>query len=99
MAKLIDKIRRFRLGLLGQFVIGSLVVVVAIALGLAWLIGNVIESHALAELEDEAQDTLAARVERQLTPEDFEQPMTGERYDEFYRFVDESIRSDRTARI
>ena len=99
MARLIDKIGRFRLGLLGQFVIGSLVVVVAIALGLAWLIGNVIEGQALAELEGEAQDTLAARVERQLTPEDFEQPMTGERYDEFYRFVGESVRSDRTDSI
>ncbi len=96
---MIDKIRRFRLGLLGQFIIGSLVVVVAIALGLAWLTGNVVERHALAELEGEARDTLAARVERQLTPEDFEQPMTGERYDEFYRFVDESVRSNRTVRI
>ena len=61
--------------------------------------GNVIESHALAELEIEAEDTLATRVEQQLTPEDFEQPMTGERYDEFYRFVDESVRSTQTVRI
>jgi len=96
---MMHKIKRFRLGLLGQFIVASLFVIVAIALGLAWLSGNVIKSQALAELEGEAQDTLAARVEKQLTPEDFQQPMTGARYDEFYRFVDESVRSGRTARI
>ncbi len=96
---MIDGIKRFRLTMLGQFIVASFVVVVVIALGLTWLTGNVIEDQALTGLEAEAHDTLAVRVEQQLTPEDFEQPMVGERYDEFHRFVNESVRSARTAAI
>lgn len=92
-------IKWFRLGLLGQFIVASFVVVVAIAVGLAWLTGNTIKSGALADFASEAEHTVAVRVEKRLTPEDFQQPMVGERYDEFYRFVDESVRSSRTIRV
>lgn len=94
-----SKRRRWKLGLLGQFIIASIVVVVAIGFGLGWLAGRTIEAQAVAELADEARETLASRVETRLTKDDLQQPMTGAQYNEFLRFVDESIRSERTVRI
>lgn len=89
----------FRNNLVVRFSIVSFVVMVTVAVTLAFVLSGKIRSDAIDDLVDEAVGSLSARVVGALTPEDLEVPMTGERYDRFHEFVQSSVVSDRTARI
>ncbi|MBI2846054.1 MAG: HD-GYP domain-containing protein [Chloroflexi bacterium] len=86
-------------GLVWQFAAVSWVVMAIIGLALANILGNAIESYFIRELMAEANQTLTQRVLRHLTPQDLEQPMSGERYAQFNSWVEDSVLSERTARI
>lgn len=88
-----------KLSLVEQFGVASFLVILLLGLALAWVLGRAIKDNALAELAYEARDTLERRLIGKLTPEDFLQPMVGQRYANFHRWVEESIVSGRTARI
>jgi len=71
----------------------------AIAVGLALVLSNQVRSDALDDLTDEAVGSASGRLLGAITPADLEVPMTGARYDNFHEFVQQSIVSDRTARV
>ncbi len=87
------------LSLLWRFALVSFLVVAAIGVGLASVLGSAIHEEALEDAAADARDTLQARLLRQLSVADLEGPMTGERYAEFEAFVKESVLSARTARV
>ncbi|MBI2303904.1 MAG: hypothetical protein HYU86_04050 [Chloroflexi bacterium] len=91
--------KTLRENLLVQFSIVSFFVTVATALLMTWGLTTITRQNILDEAKNEAVDTLADRVLNKLTPADLQNPMTGQRYDEFHRFVQESVVSRRTARI
>lgn len=86
-------------GMVWQFALVSGVVMALIGVGLAWLLGRAIEFYFIEALMGEARDTVSSRIIRYLSPQDLERPMTSERYEHFDRWIEESIVSDRTARI
>ncbi|MFQ5657501.1 MAG: GAF domain-containing protein [Candidatus Methylomirabilales bacterium] len=85
--------------LLLQFSVVSFVVMVGIAVVLAIVLSNKIQSDALNALASEAIGSAGGRVLTAITPADLEVPMTGTRYDTFDRFVRRSVVSERTARV
>lgn len=91
--------QRWRGGLLWQFAVVSLVVMVILGVALGWLLGYIVERNALADAADEATQTVALRVLRHLSPADFRTPMRDQRYADFQRFAQESVISGHTARI
>ena len=91
--------RLIRENLVFQFSVVSFVVLAAIAVILSTVISNKIESDAVDALIDEAIGASSGRLLSVITPADLEVPMTGERYDKFHEFVQQSIVSDRTARV
>ncbi|MBI2847196.1 MAG: hypothetical protein HYX82_04860 [Chloroflexi bacterium] len=90
---------QLRHNLLLQFSLVSLVSVVIIATILVLFLGRSLRERVLNEVSLEAQDTLSQRVTSRLTPEDVFQGVSGERYAELDRFVQDSVVSARTARI
>lgn len=86
-------------GMVWQFALVSWVVIALIGLGLARILGDGIEHYFISELMAGANETLTQRVLRRLTPQDLVQPMTGERYARFQAWVEDSVLSERTARI
>ncbi len=88
-----------RLSLTWRFAIAALVVVVLVGYVQAKLLGGVIADHARADQESGARDMITRRVLPQLTPRDLDEPMTGQRLEEFDRFVQANVVSSRTARI
>lgn len=85
--------------LLVQFSIAGLVIITVIASVLAAVLSSKIRSDAINEVINEAVGHASGRLLRELTPEDLELPMTGERRERFHEFVEQSIVSKRTARI
>ena len=71
----------------------------AIAIVLAFLLSDQIKSDAIEDLTAEAVGHASGRLVREIKPEDLNSPMTGERYLRFDKFVQQSIVSDRTARV
>ena len=90
---------KLRENLLVQFSVVGFVVMVTVAVVLALVLSNIIRSNAIDDLVDEAVGTSKGRLLDVITPADFEAPMTAERYDRFHEFVQQSIVSERTARI
>ncbi len=82
-----------------QFSVVSFVVMALIAFALTVVLSNAIRSRAVDALVDEAVAESSGRLLNVITPADLEVPMTGERYDEFHEFVQESIVSERIARV
>ena len=91
--------RLVRENLVVQFSVLSFVVLAAIAVILSVVLSNKIESDAVDDLIDEAIGASSGRLLSVITPADLEVPMTGERYDKFHEFVQQSIVSERTARV
>jgi len=91
--------RLVRENLVVQFSVLSLVVLAAIAVILSVVLSNKIESDAVDDLVEEAVNGSSGRLLSVITPADLEVPMTGERYDSFHEFVQQSIVSGRTARV
>lgn len=79
--------RQLRENLLWQFSVVSLVAIAAIAVALALSLASSARNSVLQEAAEEAQHTLSLRVSSRLSPEDFQQPMKGERYARFHQFV------------
>lgn len=92
-------IQQLRENLLVQFSLVSLVAMAIIAVALSLLLAQSARNSVLQEAAEEAQHTLSLRVASRLSPEDFQQPMKGERYARFDQFVTESVVSARTARV
>lgn len=91
--------KRLSNNLLIRFSVISFVTMFAIGTVLSIVLTNNIRSKALEALTNEAVGASSGRLLNAITPEDLKTPMTGERYDEFHRFVQQSIVSDRTARV
>jgi hypothetical protein len=85
--------------LMFRFSVASLVIMACIAVVMAIVLSNAIRSEAIDGLVDEAVGTSSGRLIAKITPEDLQEPMLGQRYGNFHRFVQESIRSVRTARV
>ncbi len=85
--------------LLVQFSAVSLIAMVIIAVIFVVFLSNIIQSHAVNALTHEAIADSSGRLLTAITPADLEIPMTGERYNSFHKFVQESIVSERTARV
>lgn len=91
--------RHLKENLLVQFSVVSFVVMAGIALVLAIVLSKQIRSEALDALATEAIGSTSGRLLTAITPADLEVPMTGARYDKFHEFVQQSIVSERTARV
>src|SRR3990172_10773730 len=91
--------RKLKDNLLLQFSLAGFVVMAALAVVLAVILSNKIQSDAIDALAEEAKGASSARLLRAITPADLKVPMTGERYNEFHEFVQQYIVSDRTARV
>ena len=81
-----------RENLVVQFSIASFLVMGTVAIVLAVVLSNKIRSDAVDDLVAEAVGASSGRLLRTLKPEDLLTPMTGERYDRFHNFVQESTR-------
>ncbi|MBI4300855.1 MAG: HD-GYP domain-containing protein [Chloroflexi bacterium] len=86
-------------GILWQFSIASLVVIAVIGVALAWGLSDLVRRHAVKDLMEEADDTLVSRILDHLSPDDLATPMSSTRLTEFQHFVEESVISQRTARL
>ena len=91
--------RLFRGNLPAQFLVASFVIMAVIAAVIAIVLSDKIRSGAEDDLIDEAVGTSRGRLLNAITPDDLDVPMTGARYDRFHEFVQQSIVSERTARI
>lgn len=91
--------RLLKENLLVQFSVVSLIAMVIIAVVFVVFLSNIIQSHAVDALVEEAIADSSGRLLQAITPADLKIPMTGERYDSFHKFVQESIVSERTARV
>lgn len=89
----------FKDNLVVQFSITSFGIMAVIAVVLAVVLSNKIRSDAIDDLVDEAVGASSGRLLNAITPADLDVPMTGERYDRFHEFVQQSLVSERTARI
>ena len=94
-----SRLGEIRGNLVVQFSAASLLVLMALAVTLAYVLSSKVRSDAVDDLVDEAVGTSSDRLIRALTPADFELPMTGDRYGRFHDFVQRSIVSERTARV
>ena len=91
--------KQFRENFFIQFTIISFVVLAVIAVVISTLLTSSIRSHAIESAIDEAVGHNLGQVINSITPADLETPMTGERYDRFNEFVQQTIVSERTARV
>lgn len=66
---------------------------------LAIILTGKIRSDAINHFIEDAVDSSSPRIARALTPADLEVAMTGERYERFHQFVQDSVVPERTARI
>ena len=85
--------------LLVQFSLASFLMLTVVAVILAQVLSSRVRQDAVDDLVDEAVGASAGRLLNALEPADFDTPMTGERYDRFSYFVEQSIASERTARV
>ncbi len=91
--------KALRENLLLQF---SIVAVISVALMLfftGWWLRQTAEKLVLEEATAEVVSIVSHLLPSQLTTEDFQKPMSGDRYDAFNRFMQQYIVSDRVARI
>ncbi|MBI4186725.1 MAG: response regulator [Chloroflexi bacterium] len=72
---------------------------VVIAVTLITALSNSIRSQAIDNLTNEAKADVQRQILREITSADLRNPMIGERYDRFDKFVQESITSEQTARV
>ena len=91
--------RHLKDNLLVQFSLASFVMLTVVAVILAQVLSSRVRQEAVDDLVDEAVGASAGRLLSALKPADFDTPMTGERYDRFSDFVEQSIVSERTARV
>ena len=91
--------RRLSRNLLVQFLLGGFVIWTVVAVILAQVLSSRVRQNAVNDLVDQAIGTSAGHLLDALEPADFDRPMTGERYDRFSDFVEQSIVSERTARV
>lgn len=91
--------RHLKQNLLVQFSVISFVVMAVIAVVLVIVLSNKVRSDSINDLVDEAVGSASGRLLNAITPADLEVPMTGARYDSFHEFVQQSIVSERTARV
>ena len=89
----------FKDNLFFQFSVISFAVMIVIAVTLITSLSNSIRSQAINTLSDEAKADVQSQILREITSADLNNPMTGERYDRFHKFVQESIVSEKTARV
>lgn len=89
----------FKDNLFFQFSVISFTVMVVIAVVLITSLSNSIRSQAIDSLSAEAKADVQSRILQEITPADLKNPMIGERYDRFHKFVQESIVSGETARV
>ena len=82
-----------------QFSVASLLVIGTVALVLAFVLSDKIHSDEVDDLVAEAVGGSSGKLFEALNPDDLRKPMTGEQYESFHKFVQQSIVSDRTARI
>ena len=92
-------LRGLRENLLVQFSLVGFVILATIAVVLAVVLSNKIRSDAIDAVINEAVGHASGRLLREVTPTDLKMPMTGERYVRFNEFVEQSIISERTARV
>lgn len=85
--------------LFAQFSVVSFVHLAIIAVILVVVISTTTRSSAIDSLVDEAVAAYSDILLSEISPADLEVPMTGERYETFHKFVQESVVSHRTARI
>ena len=91
--------KRLAGNLLVQFSLASFVMLIVVGVILVQVLSSKLRQHAVDDLVDEAIGASAGRLLSGLEPADFDTPMTGERYDRFSDFVEQSIASERTARV
>jgi putative nucleotidyltransferase with HDIG domain len=91
--------RASQLTLLQRFALTSLLVFVALGVALGYLLNGFIVDTALQSARNTAFDTLHGRLVGELRPADLAKPMTGHRYSQFQRFVEQRILSRRTVRV
>ncbi|OGO50544.1 MAG: hypothetical protein A2148_02545 [Chloroflexi bacterium RBG_16_68_14] len=84
--------------LLFQLAAVGLIAFAALAVS-TWRLTEEIRRSAVQETGHDTQEILAPLVARQLSEEDLASPMTGERYAEFQRFLEESVLSEHTLRV
>ena len=87
------------LSLTWRFAVAALATIALVGYVLTRLLGQVIADNALESSRAEVRDTLAPRIVNQLSPDDLEAPITGQRLADFQHFVEGSVISERTARI
>lgn len=91
--------RHLKDNLLVQFSVISFLIVAVVAVVIAVVLSNKIQSDAIEDLVKEAVGASSGRLLTAITPADLEAPMTGARYNRFHEFVQQSIVSERTARV
>lgn len=82
-----------------QFSVISFIIMFILATTLFIVLSDRIRADALNALAEEAIGSASGRLLSAITSSDLETPMQGERYNRFHQFVQESIVSDRTARV
>ena len=82
-----------------QFSVISSIIMFILATTLFIVLSDRIRADALNALAEEAVGSASGKLLSAITPSDLEAPMQGERYNRFHQFVQESIVSDRTARV
>ena len=85
--------------LLFRFSAISFILLATIAMCLAYVLANKVRSDAVTDLADQAIGAATGRLLSVITPSDFEEPMSGKRYYDFDRFVQQSIVSKRTSGV
>jgi len=90
-------VKRFNSNMLVQFSVLSFVVLMLIALSLGFFISGKIESFSLGEALHHVETDAEVFINDYLLPSDFENPMEGERYEEFDRLIQRFLISDMIA--
>ncbi|MCX6003448.1 MAG: PAS domain S-box protein, partial [Chloroflexi bacterium] len=82
-----------------QFTVASFVVLAVVAAALTLSLSNTVRVNAIRAATDETVAENRAPILAHITAADLATPMTGERYTQFNKFVQESIVSDLTAQV
>ena len=85
--------------LLAQFSVAGFLVMAAIGAVVFVILSIQIEKGAVEALTQEAVGASSGHILNAITKEDLQTPMTGDRYDAFYDYMQQNIVSERTARV
>lgn len=91
--------KALRENMLLQFSVITFVILSIMIFFTAWWMMATMKDMILEEASSQAVDTVSRHISNQLVPDDFQQPMLGERYDAFNDYMQRYIVSDRIARI